>query len=75
MLQVLYIIQIIISILVSTTVLLQNRGTGLSATFGGDFSGFHTKRGFEKFLVTATTILGALFIINAFAIFVISTTS
>ncbi len=75
MLQILYILQIIISILVSITVLLQNKGTGLSATFGGDFSGFHTKRGFEKFLVTATTVLGALFIINAFVIFVVSTTS
>ena len=75
MLQILYVTQIIISLLVSTAVLLQNKGTGLSATFGGDFSGFHTKRGFEKFLMTATTILGALFILNALAIFIISTAS
>jgi protein translocase SecG subunit len=55
------------------TILLQNKGTGLSATFGGDFSGFHTKRGLEKFLTIATSILGGLFILNAIVIFAIST--
>ena len=75
MLKFLYITQIIISILLIISVLLQNKGTGLSATFGGDFSGFHTKRGLEKFLTIATAILGGLFIINATIIFVFSATA
>jgi protein translocase SecG subunit len=64
--------QIIISILLVISILLQNRGSGLSAAFGGDFGGFHTKRGLEKFLVYASSVLGALFIINAFATIVLS---
>jgi protein translocase SecG subunit len=44
------IFQIIVSILLVVSILLQNRGSGLSAAFGGDFGGYHTKRGLEKFL-------------------------
>ena len=70
MLHFLYFSQLIISGLLIITILLQNRGTGLSATFGGDFSGFHTRRGIEKFLTIASAVLGALFIINSFLIFI-----
>jgi preprotein translocase subunit SecG len=73
MLKTLYIVQLIISVALIISILLQNKGTGLSATFGGDFSGFHTKRGIERFLTIATTILGGLFIINAIVIFILST--
>jgi protein translocase SecG subunit len=73
MLKYLYILQILLSLFLVTTILLQNKGTGLSATFGGDFSGFHTKRGLEKFLTIATSILGGLFILNAIIIFIVST--
>ncbi len=60
--------QLIISILLIGAVLLQNRGSGLSNAFGGGGGeGFHTKRGFEKFLFTATTTLGTLFILNSIA--------
>ena len=65
MLQTLGYIQIVISLLLMTSILMQNRGSGLSAAFGGDFSGFHTKRGLEKFLFVASSILGSLFIGNA----------
>ena len=40
---------------------MQNRGSGLGAVFGGDFGGYHTKRGFEKFLFRASVVLGILF--------------
>jgi len=59
--------QILISALLIGSVLLQNKGSGLSSTFGGSGEGFHTKRGLEKFLSSATTILGALFILNSLA--------
>ncbi len=73
MLKTLYVFQLVISIAIIISILLQNKGTGLSATFGGDFSGFHTKRGIEKFLTILTTILGGLFIINAIIVFILST--
>lgn len=61
----LMVLQVIISILLCLSVLTQQRGTGLSATFGGG-GGFHTsKRGAEKFLSTATVIFVVLFIGNS----------
>jgi protein translocase SecG subunit len=61
--------QIIVSIFLMTSILLQNRGAGLGSTFGGDFGGYYTKRGFEKFLFWATVVLGAFFIGISAAIF------
>lgn len=64
--------QIVISILLTASILLQNRGAGLSATFGGDFGGYYTKRGFEKFLFWGSIVLGTFFIGIAVAIFYLS---
>lgn len=64
--------QLVISVLLIISVLLQNRGSGLSAAFGGDFGGFHTKRGIEKFLFIASTVLGTLFIVNALVTIILS---
>jgi preprotein translocase subunit SecG len=64
---VLMVIQVILSILLSLVVLTQNRGTGLSATFGGE-GGFHaSKRGAEKVLSRATVVLAVLFLLNSIA--------
>ncbi len=59
------IIQIIVSVLLTVSILMQNRGAGLSAAFGGDMGGYHTKRGFEKFLNNSSIILSVLFILLA----------
>ncbi|HOW60898.1 MAG TPA: preprotein translocase subunit SecG [Candidatus Moranbacteria bacterium] len=64
--------QIVVSILLSISILLQNRGSGLSTAFGGDFGGYYTKRGMEKFLFYASSSLGVIFIILALAIIWIS---
>jgi protein translocase SecG subunit len=56
------IIQIVVSVLLMVSVLLQNRGSGLSAAFGGDFGGYYTKRGMEKFLFYSSIVLGTVFI-------------
>lgn len=53
--------EIIISILLITAILLQQRGTGLSATFGGEGNIYRTKRGLEKIIFIATIILAILF--------------
>ncbi|MDZ7612053.1 MAG: preprotein translocase subunit SecG [Candidatus Moranbacteria bacterium] len=72
MLQILSYIQLIIAVLLTASVLMQNRGSGLSAAFGGGMSGFHTKRGIEKFLYWASASLGTLFILNSLASLIIS---
>ena len=61
-------IQIVLSVLLITVVLLQQSDASLGSTFGGDDSGSskHTRRGSEKFFFNATIILGLLFVISAF---------
>ncbi len=58
----LYIAQIVVSILLIICILLQSRGGGLSSVFGGSSSVFQVKRGAEKFIYNATIVLGTLFI-------------
>jgi len=59
---ILKIAQIVISILLATAILLQQRGTGLSSAFGGEGSIYRTKRGLEKSLHILTIILAAIFL-------------
>ena len=54
--------QLVVSALLAISILLQNRGAGLSASFGGDFGGYYTKRGMEKFLFGASIVFAAIFI-------------
>ncbi len=58
---------IVISVLFVITVLLQQRGEGISTAFGGSGGGaYHTKRGLERVIFFATIILAVLFIGGAF---------
>jgi len=57
--------QIIISIALIVVILFQQRGTGLSAAFGGEGGVYRTKRGIEKTLFMATIVLVVLFFVNA----------
>lgn len=63
--RVLLIAQAIVAILLTVSILLQNRGSGLGSAFGSDFGGYYTKRGFERFLVYATVGLAVLFFVLA----------
>lgn len=56
------IIQIVIAALLTAAILLQQKGSGLSATFGGEGNIYQTKRGVEKILFTATILLAIAFI-------------
>ena len=55
-------IQVGISVLLVVSVLLQQKGAGLSSAFGGSGSFYSTKRGFEKVLLVSTITLAVLFI-------------
>jgi len=57
-------IQIIVSILLIISILLQQTGAGLGAGFGGGdatIAGKSTRRGLEKFLLKFTIFLAVLF--------------
>ena len=60
--------QIILSIFLVASILLQQTGNDLGGAFGGgdNFSGKHTRRGAEKILFNVTIILAILFVISAF---------
>lgn len=59
------IVQIIISVLLIVVIILQAKGTGLGAAFGGGGS-YHTKRGAEKFLFAATITLAVTYVVVSF---------
>ena len=61
--------QILISIALMASVLLQARGAGLGATFGGDSSVYRSRRGIEKRLFQFTVVLGVAFAATCFLSF------
>ncbi|MBI4122389.1 MAG: preprotein translocase subunit SecG [Parcubacteria group bacterium] len=56
------ILQIIFAILLVTVILMQRKGTGLGAAFGGGGAVRYQKRGAEKVLHTATIIIAVIFV-------------
>ncbi len=59
------IIQIVSAILLIATILLQQRGSGLSGAFGGEGGFYHTKRGIEKIIFISSIVLSAIFLATA----------
>jgi len=59
--------QIILSILLIVSILLQQRGASIGGAFGADnfSSTFYKRRGFEKVLFRATIILSILVVLSA----------
>lgn len=53
--------QDIIGVFLMIAILLQARGSGLSATFGGDSSVYRSRRGIERRLWQFTILLAILF--------------
>lgn len=61
------IIQIVLAVLLTVAVLLQQSDAGAGGAFGGgdSVSTWRTRRGFEKFLFIGTIVLAILFIASA----------
>lgn len=53
--------QAVLAVLMVTAILLQARGTGIGAAFGGEGNVYRTKRGVEKRLFQATIVFAILF--------------
>lgn len=58
---------IVSSVLLIITILLQQRGEGLSSAFGGDGGVYYAKRGVEKAVFIATIVSAVIFLGSAFA--------
>ena len=67
--------QLLVSIALMASILLQARGAGLGATFGGDSSVYRSRRGIEKRLFQFTIVLAVLFVVFSIAAFKLGTTS
>ncbi len=65
--------QLVLSLLLITGIVLQNRGASLGGAFGGDnfASTFYKRRGAEKFLFQATIVIAVLFTLTAILGFLI----
>ncbi|OGY46890.1 MAG: preprotein translocase subunit SecG [Candidatus Buchananbacteria bacterium RIFCSPHIGHO2_01_FULL_47_11b] len=61
------ILLLVIAVLLVTVVLMQNRGAGLGASFGGQGGISQTRRGGEKVLHVITITLSIAFLLTAFA--------
>jgi protein translocase SecG subunit len=66
-------LQIILSLILIASILLQQSSAGVGGALGGGDGGglYNTRRGFEKFLFILTIVIGITFIISSFiAIFI-----
>lgn len=61
-------IQIILSIVLTASILLQQRGSSLGGAFGGDnfSSAFNKRRGAEEFLFRFSIVVAILFVFTTF---------
>ena len=54
--------QVIVSVLMIITILMQSTGSALGSVFGGDSNVYKSKRGMESFLHWASVVLAILFL-------------
>lgn len=64
--------QILVSAALVAAILLQNRGSGLSSTFGGDSAVYRSRRGIERRLFQFTVLLAVLFCLFALVAFIVA---
>lgn len=58
-------IQIILGLLLVVVIIIQQKGSGLGTSFGGDMSFYRTKRGAEKLLFYATIGIAGAFVLSS----------
>ncbi len=60
------IIEIVSAVLLVGAILLQNRGSGLGAAFGGTGNTYNVRRGAERTIFLATIVLAIVFLGSSF---------
>jgi len=75
--QILPYIQIILSVILVTAILLQQSSAGVGGALGGSEGGsfHHTRRGFEKFLFYLSIVCGILFALSTLLAIIIQANS
>lgn len=53
--------QLILAVLLSASILLQQQGSGIGGAFGSDGNSYRSRRGIEKWIFRSTIILAILF--------------
>jgi preprotein translocase subunit SecG len=66
--------QLIVSVALTFSILLQSRGSGLGGTFGGDSAVYRSRRGIERRLWQFTIVLIVLFVLFSLASYVFTQT-
>lgn len=58
------VLTVISSVIMIITILMQTRGTGLGASFGGQDNVYRTKRGAEKVVFNTTILAAVVFVLS-----------
>lgn len=66
--------QLIVSVALTFSILLQSRGSGLGGTFGGDSAVYRSRRGIERRLWQFTIVLIVLFVLFSLSSYILSPT-
>lgn len=66
------VVQIILSIIVVTLILLQSKSGGLASSVAGSFSMYRSRRGLEKVIFIVTILSSILLSINSLALILTS---
>jgi preprotein translocase subunit SecG len=64
--------QLIVSVALIFSILLQSRGSGLGGTFGGDSTVYRSRRGIERRLWQFTIVLLILFVLFSLAAYILA---
>lgn len=62
-----YFIQIILGVVLILVILIQQKGSGMGSSFGGEMAMYRTKRGAEKLLFRISILVATLFVISSVA--------
>ena len=62
---ILFVIQILVATALTLSILLQAKGVGLSATFGGEGGFYRSRRGVEKLLLFFTIFISIAFAVTS----------
>jgi preprotein translocase subunit SecG len=67
----LLILQIIVSVILISCILLQAQGSGLGASWGGGGETYHTRRGLERVIFFLTIICGVIFTASSITLLIV----